>query len=142
MAATHDFGKKESMPDEVARVQRDEHATPSTGHPSPSPPYQESGPLINRKETLDREWASKASNAALLWPRIRHYCRKPFAEFMGTFILIMFGDGVVAQVSLIFDDGWHHYQLKSERSERNGCKQFRGLLQSLQHCTGSSTSTD
>ena len=105
MGDTQDFGKKESMPDEVARVHHNEHQSPSTGHPSPSPPYQESGPLINRKETLDREWASKASNAALAWPRIRHYCRKPFAEFMGTFILIMFGDGVVAQVSVIQQQG-------------------------------------
>lgn len=36
----------------------------------------------------------------LLWSRIRHYCREPFAEFFGTMILILFGDGVVAQVTL------------------------------------------
>ncbi|VVT55690.1 uncharacterized protein SAPINGB_P004693 [Magnusiomyces paraingens] len=34
------------------------------------------------------------------WPRIRHKFREPFAEFLGTFILILFGDGVVAQVVL------------------------------------------
>lgn len=35
-----------------------------------------------------------------LWPRIRHYIREPLAEFLGTMILILFGDGVVAQVVL------------------------------------------
>jgi len=36
----------------------------------------------------------------LAWSRIRHTLREPFSEFFGTFILIMFGDGVVAQVVL------------------------------------------
>lgn len=36
----------------------------------------------------------------LLWSRIRHHCREPFAEFFGTMIMILFGDGVVAQVIL------------------------------------------
>lgn len=77
-----------------------EHRPVDSTQSSPIPPYRESGPLINRKPTTEREWANQASNPGLLWPRIRHYCRAPFAEFMGTFILIMFGDGVVAQVVL------------------------------------------
>lgn len=36
----------------------------------------------------------------LWWPRTRHYFREPFSEFFGTLILILFGDGVVAQVVL------------------------------------------
>ncbi|KAF2465504.1 aquaporin-like protein [Lindgomyces ingoldianus] len=36
----------------------------------------------------------------LLWSRIRTVLREPFAEFWGTFIMIMFGDGSVAQVLL------------------------------------------
>ncbi|KAF2178203.1 aquaporin [Zopfia rhizophila CBS 207.26] len=36
----------------------------------------------------------------LLWSRIRIALREPFAEFWGTFIMIMFGDGSVAQVLL------------------------------------------
>ncbi|EEQ34931.1 glycerol channel [Microsporum canis] len=36
----------------------------------------------------------------LLWPKIRTKLREPFAEFFGVFILILFGDGVVAQVVL------------------------------------------
>ena len=36
----------------------------------------------------------------LLWSRIRLALREPFAEFFGTFIMVMFGDGSVAQVLL------------------------------------------
>ncbi|KAM5344221.1 hypothetical protein ACJ41O_012758 [Fusarium nematophilum] len=36
----------------------------------------------------------------LVWSRIRYYCQDAFSEFFGTFILILFGDGVVAQVVL------------------------------------------
>ncbi|KAL8829092.1 MAG: hypothetical protein Q9191_002217 [Dirinaria sp. TL-2023a] len=35
-----------------------------------------------------------------LWSRIRLALREPFAEFFGTFIMVMFGDGSVAQVLL------------------------------------------
>lgn len=35
----------------------------------------------------------------LLWSRIRLAMREPFAEFFGTFIMVLFGDGSVAQVS-------------------------------------------
>jgi hypothetical protein len=34
------------------------------------------------------------------WVRIRKAFRKPFAEFFGVFTMIIFGDGVVAQVVL------------------------------------------
>lgn len=36
----------------------------------------------------------------LLWSRIRLTMREPFAEFFGTFIMVLFGDGSVAQVAL------------------------------------------
>lgn len=36
----------------------------------------------------------------LLWSRARAHCRDAFSEFFGTMILILFGDGVVAQVVL------------------------------------------
>lgn len=62
-----------------------------------SPAYAEHGPTIDRSKTADLK---KASNSGLRWPRIRRMLREPFSEFMGTFILIMFGDGVVAQVVL------------------------------------------
>lgn len=36
----------------------------------------------------------------LLWSRIRVALREPFLEFWGVFILVMFGDGSIAQVLL------------------------------------------
>jgi aquaglyceroporin related protein len=36
----------------------------------------------------------------LLWSRIRTVLREPFAEFWGVVIMVMFGDGSVAQVLL------------------------------------------
>ena len=36
----------------------------------------------------------------LMWMRVRHYIRDPVAEFLGTMIMIIFGDGSVAQVVL------------------------------------------
>ena len=39
----------------------------------------------------------------LLWPKIRLILREPFAEFFGVVIMILFGDGSVAQVLLTKD---------------------------------------
>ncbi|KAI9788476.1 MAG: hypothetical protein M1835_002256 [Candelina submexicana] len=41
-----------------------------------------------------------AQHQEYLWSRIRLVLREPFAEFWGTFILVMFGNGSVAQVLL------------------------------------------
>ena len=53
----------------------------------------------------------------LWWPHIRYLLREPFAEFWGTFVMILFGDGVVAQVLLTTGsktapggDGFGNYQ--------------------------------
>lgn len=35
-----------------------------------------------------------------LWFKVKEYCRDAASEFFGTMILILFGDGVVAQVLL------------------------------------------
>lgn len=45
----------------------------------------------------------RAPQQMLLWPRVRLVLREPFTEFWGTFILIMFGCGSVAQVTLSQD---------------------------------------
>jgi len=62
--------------------------------------FAEHGPTIDRSKTRQVFSDKKASNAGLRWPRIRRTFREALSEFMGTFILIMFGDGVVAQVVL------------------------------------------
>lgn len=64
---------------------------------SPGAPYAETGAPINRSQTAELK---KGQNPGLAWPRIRRTCREALSEFMGVFILIMFGDGVVAQVVL------------------------------------------
>ncbi|KAJ9627383.1 glycerol channel [Knufia peltigerae] len=61
------------------------------------PAFAEHGPLVDHKipqaDAVQQE-------PDLTWSRIRHFLREPFSEFFGTFILLMFGDGVVAQVVL------------------------------------------
>lgn len=41
-----------------------------------------------------------AQHSDLLWPKIRMSLKEPLAEFFGVFILVLFGDGAVAQVLL------------------------------------------
>lgn len=40
------------------------------------------------------------SDAEAAWCRVRRYLQDPFSEFCGVFILMLFGDGGVAQVVL------------------------------------------
>ena len=61
------------------------------------PAHAEHGPLIDHK--IPQAEAIEAE-PDLLWSRIRRFMREPFSEFFGVFILILFGDGVVAQVVL------------------------------------------
>lgn len=68
-----------------------------TASTASQPPFAEHGMLIDRSMTAE---AKKKAGEKLLWPRIRRVLREPFSEFLGTFIIIMFGDGVVAQVVL------------------------------------------
>ena len=51
-----------------------------------------SAPIVDEHQDLEHH--------DLLWSRIRLALREPFAEFFGTFIMVMFGDGSVAQVLL------------------------------------------
>lgn len=41
-----------------------------------------------------------ADRSDLWWSKVRLSLREPFAEFFGTFIMVLFGDGSVAQVLL------------------------------------------
>lgn len=59
----------------------------------------------NKHEASSRDSGSqpedtKEMQEQLLWSRVRHDCREAFSEFFGTMILLLFGDGVVAQVVL------------------------------------------
>ncbi|KAK9250731.1 aquaporin-3 [Lipomyces tetrasporus] len=70
-----------------------------------SPPITDDGRSVHHHDQLPAEQLSDR----LAWSRIRQTLREPFAEFFGTFILIMFGDGVVAQV-MLSDDQKGSYQ--------------------------------
>jgi aquaglyceroporin related protein, other eukaryote len=62
-------------------------------------PHQEHGILIDQ-HIVDKDAESYPD---LMWSRIRRYMKDPFSEFFGVFILILFGDGSVAQVVLSGD---------------------------------------
>ncbi|CBF75100.1 uncharacterized protein ANIA_03915 [Aspergillus nidulans FGSC A4] len=51
-------------------------------------------------ETTEAEPTAIDAHPSPLWTRIRAYCREAFSEFFGTLILVLFGNGVVAQVVL------------------------------------------
>lgn len=63
---------------------------PTEGHRA----HEEHGVAIDHK--IPQANAPQAQ-PELWWSRTRHFLREPLSEFMGTFILILFGDGVVAQ---------------------------------------------
>ncbi|OAX84096.1 hypothetical protein ACJ72_01532 [Emergomyces africanus] len=59
------------------------------------------GSYIQDKSILGTEDHTAVTHAQQpLWCRIRYKLREPFAEFVGVFILVLFGDGSVAQVIL------------------------------------------
>lgn len=60
-------------------------------------PQQESGPCIDHEVT---EAEGRPLGEELWWSRVRKVMKEPFSEFFGVFIMILFGDGVVAQVVL------------------------------------------
>jgi hypothetical protein len=70
-------------------------------HDGPNQPHvlAEHGPLVDHKNMPLQE-AEVPYNPDLWWSRVRAYCQEGFSEFFGVFIMILFGDGVVAQVVL------------------------------------------
>ena len=60
--------------------------------------------LASKEEESVRDLAAEihvpSTQTSLLWFKFREYGRDAFSEFFGTMILILFGDGVVAQVLL------------------------------------------
>lgn len=59
----------------------------------------------------------EAAHSDLWWPKVRMTLKEPFAEFFGVFIMVLFGDGSVAQVLLSTNqqtapggDGYGNYQ--------------------------------
>ncbi|KAL2426633.1 Aquaglyceroporin-9 [Exophiala dermatitidis] len=70
-------------------------------NPMTSYPYHsEHGPPIDNMLKYDEAEQDYQHHRNLWWSRVRHHLRDPFAEFVGSFIMILFGDGSVAQVML------------------------------------------
>lgn len=78
----------------VDSISYEEHKG-QAGHTQPV--LAEHGPLVDRERPGEDEIPS---NPDLWWSKVRAYCQDPFSEFFGVFIMILFGDGVVAQVVL------------------------------------------
>jgi aquaglyceroporin related protein, other eukaryote len=100
-------GSSSSSPasDEVTFTHRehDDAQNARSMDPNPQVPYpfhQEHGPPIDNYLASDEAEEDYQHHKNLWWSRVRHHLRDPFAEFMGTFIMILFGDGSVAQVTL------------------------------------------
>lgn len=63
-------------------------------------PHAGHGPPIDNKFAEEQYEEDYKHQSSLWWSRMRHHIRDPAAEFFGTFTLIIFGDGSVAQVVL------------------------------------------
>ncbi|KAK2790857.1 hypothetical protein FQN53_008681 [Emmonsiellopsis sp. PD_33] len=58
------------------------------------------GSSVEVKPSTDSEISGIVTEPTPMWVKIRKTMREPFSEFFGVFILILFGDGSVAQVVL------------------------------------------
>ncbi|TAQ85921.1 hypothetical protein B7494_g5756 [Chlorociboria aeruginascens] len=99
--------------------------------------YAEHGPGIDHQIPQDD---IKPARPDLWWSRIRHTYREPLSEFMGCFIMLLFGDGVVAQVVLsdgtkgTFQSiswGWGHawgVYCWEKRSTSKSCANYKSAI--------------
>ena len=58
---------------------------------------REHGPAIDHEKPTE---GGAPQQPELWWSRVRNALQEPFSEFFGTFVMLLFGDGVVAQVVL------------------------------------------
>lgn len=69
----------------------------STNDPTVAATLKEHGPMIDNEL---RHSDAPPAHPELWWSRVRSQWQEAFSEFFGVFVLILFGDGVVAQVVL------------------------------------------
>lgn len=88
-----------------------------------------SGQMVEHKEHLTPPETPRdyVHEPELFWPKVRRHLQDPFSEFFGTMVMILFGDGVVAQVVLSNETrgdyqsiswGWGSVSLDSSLVER------------------------
>jgi len=62
--------------------------------------YDEGGGTVDNRQEVDQAKIDYEHHKHLWWYRVRYVMSDPFSEFCGTMIMIVFGDGSVAQVLL------------------------------------------
>lgn len=88
-----------------------------------------SGQMVEHKEHLTPPETPRdyVQEPELRWSKIRRHLQEPFSEFFATMVMILFGDGVVAQVILSGQTrgdyqsiswGWGYVQFDSSLSCR------------------------
>ena len=83
-----------------ARTEHSAHASELSPHRTSSSARTKRSALgLHPQAPIDEEH-DQGVRSELLWSRIRTVLREPFAEFWGVVIMVMFGDGSVAQVLL------------------------------------------
>lgn len=88
---------------EIVEVKDD--FTPSFDNKAPDLRFtsvSSSGQVVEHKEHLTPPETPRdyVQEPELLWCKIRRHLQEPFSEFFATMVMILFGDGVVAQVVL------------------------------------------
>ncbi len=94
----------------TARASHDEYAANQDGEAAPSSSLELHKTTSDMRTTRSRlglqpqapivEEHDLAEQQDWWWAKVRIALREPFAEFFGTMILVLFGDGAVAQVLL------------------------------------------
>ena len=102
MSNTKDFAERKERMDGASDTSNPSSFNHNPDYPSPMPlmtqtTLREHGPLVDHDIP---QADAKPSNPDLWWSKVRNFMIEPFSEFFGVFILILFGDGVVAQVVL------------------------------------------
>lgn len=82
-----------------AQTEQSGHSGISSDRTSSSAQKTRSALGLHPQAPIDEEH-DRGPRSELLWSRIRTVLREPFAEFWGVAIMVMFGDGSVAQVLL------------------------------------------
>ena len=72
--------------------------TPNVSPTTTLHPFAEHGAPIDHD--VHPQVDAVESHPELWWSKVRHICQDAFSEFFGVFILILFGNGSIAQVIL------------------------------------------
>lgn len=89
-----------AVPLTQAPTESSAHSTTLSPHRTSSSAQKTRSSLgLHPQAPIDEEH-DHGPRSELLWSRIRTVLREPFAEFWGVAIMVMFGDGSVAQVLL------------------------------------------